>query len=127
MSNLKYQKRRCLKKRKFLTREDVVADINYGRYNLPIYPYKCPICDGWHKTRQERKMKLTPEDKTSIVYFWQEKEDPTRWVFWKEKYPVIEEELPHITMAWRRYLVAKRTLDTLMMSLQREAEDEQAI
>lgn len=62
-------------------------------------------------------MALTEDDKAMISYFWTERGDMTRWVFWEEKLPDIEKELPHLIDAMRRLESAQKTLDAIVRSL----------
>lgn len=61
--------------------------------------------------------KLTRSDYDMLRYFHEEKGDMTRWVFWKEKFPLIQKLHPEIIDAMRRLESAQITLDKLVTCL----------
>lgn len=60
---------------------------------------------------------LTEEDKSDIVYFWQEKGDLTRWCGWERAKPAVAQEYPEIIKAWEDYRAAVRTLNIVVKHL----------
>lgn len=62
--------------------------------------------------------KITQEDLASLHYFWFQKGDLTRWVFWEEKLPDLRREYPEIVKAWEDYKAADRILDHVIKGVQ---------
>lgn len=58
--------------------------------------------------------KLTPEDKSSIQYFWEEKGDLTRWVEWNHKIDIIKNEYPELIRAVENLTIAERTISAIV-------------
>lgn len=67
---------------------------------------------------------LTNSDLRSLVYYWQEKGDITRWVSWEEKKPLIKARFPEIVDALERFKSAEKTLDILIQNLDTENCDD---
>ena len=61
--------------------------------------------------------KLTEEDKSSIVYFWEEKDDLERWSGWKKAKPAVAREYPEILKAWEDYKTSIRTMNAVVGQL----------
>jgi len=65
----------------------------------------------------ENKKKLTPQDKSDIVYFHQYRGDIERWVGWENAKPLVQKEYPELLDAMERLVSAKRTLSAIVMTL----------
>jgi len=59
---------------------------------------------------------LTEEDYASIVYFWMEKGDITRWSEWEDRKGLFQYYHPELIEAMKRLTVAKITMNLVVDS-----------
>ncbi len=60
---------------------------------------------------------LSESDIDSLVYFWKEKRDLTRWVGWNERIGDIEKELPQLVYAVRQLEIMEKIIDAIIEGL----------
>lgn len=51
------------------------------------------------------------EFKQGVLYFWKEKEDPTRYVGWDEK--LCRDLMPHFWHVWCQYQMTRTVMDIM--------------
>lgn len=61
--------------------------------------------------------KLTKQDLSDLVYFWQNKGDLERLSTFERLKPMIENEYPEILKAWNDYKASIKIMDAVMNSL----------
>ncbi len=59
---------------------------------------------------------FTDSDYTMVEYFWEEKEDITRWCDWEKKKPLFARDCPEPIRAFNSYIIAKRTISAIIKS-----------
>lgn len=57
---------------------------------------------------------ITRSDLDMLVYFWEEKDDVTRFVDWERMQPELREKHPEIIKAWADYQTSRRTLTAVL-------------
>lgn len=57
---------------------------------------------------------ITRSDLDMLVYFWEEKEDVTRFVDWERMQPGLQEKYPEIIKAWNDYQASRRMLTAVL-------------
>ena len=61
--------------------------------------------------------KMTMEDLRMVKYFWEEKEDISRWCDWEKRKEIIRKEAPEIVKAWEDYYTSRRILYAVVESI----------
>ncbi len=63
---------------------------------------------------------VTDADKSMICYFIQEKGDINRWSSWEERKADIGAEYPELIAALNNLIIAKRTLNAIVLKISSE-------
>lgn len=61
--------------------------------------------------------KLTDEQISDLKYFWEEKGDLERYVYFEELKPQIQEQHPELLKAWYDYKTSIKIMDVVVKSL----------
>lgn len=66
--------------------------------------------------------KMRAEDARSLQTFWEEKDDPTRCVYWTD----WVREFPQLRDEWAAYMRAQRAFDTFVKYVVNKAEEDES-